>query len=1325
MIARIGIVSFCIALQAVDAAANQADVDGAWWQAVTAQIAREEYSTTAGAEGLQAPNRAHNLRTHFRGGGIEITPRASEAVQSWRFAWETAWFGRPGALLAVSNASPEPNGSRVTYRRPGFDEWYDNSPAGLEQGFTIHERPPGTGPLCLAGRLVGPLRAEIASEKDHVDLFDEHGANVLRYGALHVWDAGGIELPSRLALDGRDLAILVEDEGAAYPLTVDPLMTSPSWTVESNQANSMLGFSVATAGDVNGDGFSDVIVGAHAFGNGESNEGRAYVYHGSEVGLTTIPSWTAESNQVGARFGGSVSTAGDVNGDGFSDVIVGAEQFDNVESTEGRAYVYHGSAAGLGTTPAWTAESNQAGAAFGNSVSVAGDVNGDGFSDIIVGAWAFDNGETGEGRAFVFLGSAAGLASQPAWTAESNQTFADFSTWVATAGDVNGDGFSDVIVGADAYDNGQTDEGRAFVYHGSMSGLSANPAWTAESDLAGAALGTSVATAGDVNGDGFSDVIIGADMYAPGGIALGRAYVYHGTAAGLATSAAWTMNGDQAQARFGYPVATAGDVNGDGFADVIVSAHAYNNPESDEGRAFVFLGAAGGLATTAAWTAEGNQQAAGFGFSAATAGDVNGDGFSDVIVSAPSHDNPETNEGRAYVYHGAAAGLASTAAWTGEANQPSAAFGISVAPAGDVNGDGFGDVIVGAHSYDNLESGEGRAYVYHGAAAGLATTAAWTAESNQLSAAFGRSVATAGDVNGDGYADVIVGAYQYENGEDNEGRAYVYHGSATGLAATPGWTAESNQALASFGMSVATAGDVNGDGYSDVIVGARLYDNGETDEGRAYVYHGSATGLAATAAWTAESNRADAWFGHAVATAGDVNGDGFSDIIVGAPQYTNGETREGWVFVYHGSVTGLTTTAVWTQESNQDSAVLGASVATAGDVNGDGYSDVIVGAQDYDNGQNNEGRAFVYDGSENGLAATASWRVESNQAEANFGVSVATAGDVNGDGFSEVIVGAYSFDNGELDEGRAFVYEGSPSGLATTAGWTGESDQASASFGFSVSTAGDVNGDGFAEVMVGAMNYDNGQINEGQSFLYYGNEGPCRRYNLRQLRTDAMTPIVPLGRSDSETQFRINATMLTVYGRTRMQMESEVKPRGVLFDGLNTTPGGFFDTGNDGQVNFGRLVSGLNPATQYHWRVRAKYDLVKTPFQRNGPWVHVPTNGWNETDLSTAGASSGIEVTEAPPYTAHLLQSPRPTPFASSTEIAYTLPAGGRVHLAVYDVMGRERAVLVDAMQTAGRYATSWDGRGERTGTALPAGVYFVRLNFGGDVETQKLVLAP
>jgi Raf kinase inhibitor-like YbhB/YbcL family protein len=433
--------------------------------------------------------------------------------------------------------------------------------------------------------------------------------------------------------------------------------------------------------------------------------------------------------------------------------------------------------------------------------------------------------------------------------------------------------------------------------------------------------------------------------------------------------------------------------------------------------------------------------------------------------------------------------LTSMSAWTGESNQASAYYGNSVSSAGDVNGDGYSDVVLGAVYYNNGNTDEGRAYLYHGSASGLSTTAAWTGESNQASAYYGNSVSSAGDVNGDGYSDVIVGAVDYSNGESNEGRAYLYLGSTSGLSTTASWTGESNQASAAYGFSVSSAGDVNGDGYSDVVVGAGLYDNGQTNEGRAYLYLGSASGLSTTASWMGESNQASDLFGNygrSVSTAGDVNGDGYSDVVVGALRYDNGQTNEGRAYLYLGSTSGLSTTASWTGESNQASAQYGLSVSSAGDVNGDGYSDVLVGAYLYDNGETDEGRAYLYHGSASGLSTTAAWTGESNQASAYYGYSVSSAGDVNGDGYSDVVLGAAYYNNGNTDEGRAYLYLGSASGLLPNASWASDSNQEYAEYGSSVSTAGDVNGDGYSDVLVGAPSYDNGETDEGRSFIYLG-----------------------------------------------------------------------------------------------------------------------------------------------------------------------------------------------------------------------------------------------
>lgn len=260
-------------------------------------------------------------------------------------------------------------------------------------------------------------------------------------------------------------------------------------------------------------------------------------------------------------------------------------------------------------------------------------------------------------------------------------------------------------------------------------------------------------------------------------------------------------------------------------------------------------------------------------------------------------------------------------------------------------------------------------------------------------------------------------------------------GSARGLGASAAWTVESDQTSAQFGWSVASAGDVNGDGFADVIVSAQNFTLGQLREGRATVYHGGGSGLATSAAWSVLGNQADAFFGYAVASAGDVNGDGYADVIVGAhsevlvgaPSYDNGQNNEGRAFLRQGSAAGLTTSADWTAESEQADATLGYAVAGAGDVNGDGHAEVLVSGRDYSNGQVQEGRAYLFQGNSSVLADAAAWSAEGAQTSANFGIAVASAGDVNGDVYADVIVGASTYDNGHNDEGRAFLYLGSNS----------------------------------------------------------------------------------------------------------------------------------------------------------------------------------------------------------------------------------------------------------------------------------------------------------
>lgn len=424
--------------------------------------------------------------------------------------------------------------------------------------------------------------------------------------------------------------------------------------------------------------------------------------------------------------------------------------------------------------------------------------------------------------------------------------------------------------------------------------------------------------------------------------------------------------------------------------------------------------------------------------------------------------------------------------WIGEGNQADARFGYSAAPAGDVNSDGYDDIIVGALKYTIGEANEGCAFLYLGSSSGLSASPAWIGQGNQASAFYGSSVSSAGDVNNDGYDDVVVGAMYYDNPDSNEGRAFLYLGSSSGLSSSPAWIAESDQAGAFFGDCVSSAGDVNGDGYDDVVVNAILYDNGETDEGRVYLYLGNSMGLSSVPAWTAEGNQASARFGESVTSAGDVNGDGYDDVILGVTEYDNGETNEGRVCVYFGSSSGLPASPSWTVEANQAFAVLGVSVSSAGDVNNDGYDDIIAGAIGYDLGETDEGTVSLYLGSASGLPSSPSWVAEGNLAGLGFGNSVSSAGDVNSDGCDDIVIGAPLYDGSEINEGRAYLYSGSPSEMASSPTWIAEGDQAQAYFGDSVASAGDVNGDGCDDVIVAAPQYDNSETDEGRVYVYSG-----------------------------------------------------------------------------------------------------------------------------------------------------------------------------------------------------------------------------------------------
>ncbi len=602
--------------------------------------------------------RLEPLRASFTSSGVQILT-LDLGASSHQLSIALVAFGREGTLSPPLAADPALTGDRIDFSRGELVEWYTRDPRGLEQGFTLARPPAGTGELVFdleaTGTLTGAIRAE------GIDFSDSDGVVRLRYDHLEARDADGRLLASRMSCAGRCIQLRVDDDRARYPIVVDPLASVPAFTLHGDQGFSRFGVCVASAGDADGDGLSDVLIGASFYSHGQPTEGRAFEYTSTASGFGLF-NWSSESNDDGSAYGSTVACAGDVNGDGRDDVIVGAPHFHNGTNLEGRVWLHLGTIIGPSIAPSWTfgpSPGNPVGVAFGISVASAGDVNDDGFADVIVGALGPASSGARGGAPLEFHGSAAGLGTSPAWTPAASPSDIVRGESVACAGDVNADGYSDVIIGDTLYDNGQSHEGRASVYLGSAAGLATTPAWSVEGNQVDADLGASVASAGDVNGDGFADVIVGAPRFDGGNPNEGRASIFLGSVNGPQSIASWSVESDQDHAHLGASVASAQDVNGDGFADVLVGAPLFDAGQVDEGVAYAYFGSPAGPATTPSWIGEVDQAGAEFGSSVASFGDKNGDGFADVVVGAPFADGLVPSGGAAFIYLGSCDGFAS------------------------------------------------------------------------------------------------------------------------------------------------------------------------------------------------------------------------------------------------------------------------------------------------------------------------------------------------------------------------------------------------------------------------------------------------------------------------------------------------------------------------------------------------------------------------------------------------------------------------------------------------------------------------------------------
>ena len=730
-------------------------------------------------------------------------------------------------------------------------------------------------------------------------------------------------------------------------------------TLNGENEGDAFGNTVANAGDLNNDGYDDLLVAASCYNN---YQGRIYVYFGGEP-MDTTPDLVLDGSLENDDFGWDLAGIGDINGDNYDDFAISDDEYGLDDQYDdyyyGQVQVFLGGST-LSTTPILTITGENDTDELGSCIAGAGDVNNDGYDDFMLGSSEMYDGY---GEVQIFYGGET-ISSTPDKSLYGDEQGSGFAGSLFGNVDVNHDNYDDIIVGC--Y-NDDSNTGCVNIYYGGTS-IGDNPDVVLAGEVTNDRFGY-VICGGDLDNDNYDDIIV----YAMGPDLYGKVYVFKGGSS-MDSSHDLFIQGSAGDELI-YALA-CGDINNDDYDDFVIPSWA------NEGSTCYILHGGSTLDANIDLTIQAEpEQSPGsgndFGYSAAMAGDVNNDGYNDIIIGATGYDG---NSGCAYIYFGGP-GFDNTPDVLLTRYQNNSKFGYCVAGVGDVNNDNYDDVLVSAP----FASDGGKAYLYLGGAS-MDNTPDLQIDNPASSGRFGESLSALGDFNNDNYDDFVIGEQQYQA---FKGNAYIYYGSAT-----PDNTEDvhltGSDYNTGFGCSVSGGDDFNNDGYPDLLVGARLTNNW----GSAYLYYGGPSFDTVADVTFSQSIQNYAYFGGRLKMVGDVNNDGFDDIIIctdPSNPYPN------YAFLYFGNNSAENTADLeFVYENDGQDVVPG----KAGDLNGDGINDLLVSAfYEYSDS------VYIYLGGEN-MDNRYDMVMSNGASYEEFGKAIAGVGDVNNDGINDFLIGA-------------------------------------------------------------------------------------------------------------------------------------------------------------------------------------------------------------------------------------------------------------------------------------------------------------------------------